>query len=94
MCNEFSNLSQSEFEMSGMREISFYIGLQIKQLEDGIFICQEKYIKDLLKIFGMNEAKIMVTPVHPSSNLDKDEKWLYISYKEYQGVIDSLLYLT
>jgi uncharacterized membrane protein YciS (DUF1049 family) len=66
MCEEFSNLMQSEFEMSMMGELRFFLGLQIKQLEDGIFICQEKYIKDLLKKYKMNEAKIMSTPMHPS----------------------------
>jgi hypothetical protein len=59
--------------MSMMGELKFFLGLQIKQHKDGIFICQEKYIKGLLKKYKMNEAKIMTTHMHPSSNLDKDE---------------------
>jgi transposase InsO family protein len=94
MCEEFSNLMQSEFEMSMMGELRFFLGLQIKQNEDGIFICQEKYIKDLLKKYKMNEAKMMSTPMHPSSSLDKDETGNPISEKEYRGMIGSLLYLT
>jgi hypothetical protein len=63
---------QSEFEMGMMGEFRFFLGLQIKQLVEGIFIRQEKYIKDLLKKCKMNESKIMSTPMHPSTSLDKD----------------------
>jgi len=49
MFEDFSNLMQSEFEMSMMGELHFFLGLQIKQQEDDIFIFQEKYIRDLLK---------------------------------------------
>jgi hypothetical protein len=94
MCEEFSCLMQNEFEMSMMGELRFFLGLQIKQESNGIFICQEKYIKDLLKKYKMNEAKIMATPMHPSSSLDKDEKGKDVSDKEYRGMIGSLLYLT
>ncbi|GAU51963.1 hypothetical protein TSUD_417490 [Trifolium subterraneum] len=85
---------QSEFEMSMMGELGFFLGLQIKQQEDGIFISQEKYVNDLLKKYKMNEAKIMSTPMHPSTSLDKDEKGKDVSEKEYRGMIGSLLYLT
>ncbi|GAU42941.1 hypothetical protein TSUD_135330 [Trifolium subterraneum] len=84
----------SEFEMSMMGELGFFLGLQIKQQEDGIFISQDKYVNDLLKKYKMNEAKIMSTPMHPSTSLDKDEKGKYVSEKEYRGMIGSLLYLT
>jgi len=56
-----------------MGELRFFLGLQIKQQEDSIFF-QEKYIRDLLKKYKRNEAKIMSTPMHPSSRLDKDEQ--------------------
>ncbi|GAU39253.1 hypothetical protein TSUD_397000 [Trifolium subterraneum] len=84
----------SEFEMSMMGEHGFFLGLKIKQQEDGIFISQEKYVNDLLKKYKMNEAKIMSTPMHPSTSLDKDEKGKDVSEKEYRGMIGSLLYLT
>ncbi|GAU44135.1 hypothetical protein TSUD_99230 [Trifolium subterraneum] len=84
----------SEFEMSMMGELGFFLGLQIKQQEDGIFISQEKYVNDLLKKYKMNEAKIMSTSMHPSTSLDKDEKGKDASEKEYRGMIGSLLYLT
>jgi hypothetical protein len=45
-----------EFEMSMIGELSFFLGLQIKQLKEGTFVCQSKYLKDILKKFGMENA--------------------------------------
>ena len=80
----------SEFEMSTMGELNFFLGLQIKQLKEGIFINQAKYIRDLLKRFNMEETKTMKTPMSSSIKLDKDEK----GKSMYRGMIGSLLYLT
>jgi hypothetical protein len=46
-------MMSKEFEMSMIGELSFFLGLQIKQLKDGIFISQSKYLKDMLKKFGL-----------------------------------------
>jgi hypothetical protein len=51
----------------------FYLALQIKQRQNGIFVNQEIYGKDPLKKYNMNEENIMVTSMHPSSSLDKDK---------------------
>ncbi|KAL6342200.1 hypothetical protein AAG906_006814 [Vitis piasezkii] len=63
-----------EFEMSMMGELKFFLELQIKQLKEGTFINQAKYIRDLLKRFNMEEAKTMKTPMSSSIKLDMDEK--------------------
>ncbi|RVX02267.1 Copia protein [Vitis vinifera] len=73
-CEDFSKCMHSEFEMSMMGELNFFLGLQIKQLKEGTFINQAKYIKDLLKRFNMEEAKVMKTPMSSSIKLDMDEK--------------------
>jgi len=57
LCNEFSKIMRSEFEMSMMDELNFFLGLQIKQTSNGTMIYQKKYFKELLKRFGMNSAK-------------------------------------
>ncbi|KAL6322007.1 hypothetical protein AAG906_003148 [Vitis piasezkii] len=62
------------FEMSMMGELNFFLGLQIKQLKEGTFINQAKYIKDLLKRFNMEKAKTMKTPMSSSIKFDMDEK--------------------
>ena len=60
----------NEFEMSIIGELSYFLGLQIKQLKNGLFVSQDKYIKDMLKKFGMNEAKAISTPKGINDNLD------------------------
>ncbi|KAL6321490.1 hypothetical protein AAG906_018459 [Vitis piasezkii] len=84
----------SEFKMSMMGELNFFLGLQIKQLKEGTFINQAKYIRDLLKRFNMEEAKAMKTPMSSSIKLDMDEKCKPVNSTMYRGMIGSLLYLT
>ncbi|WKA07524.1 hypothetical protein VitviT2T_025341 [Vitis vinifera] len=94
LCKEFSKCMHSEFEMSMMGELNFFLELQIKQLKEETFINQAKYITDLLKRFNMEEAKTMKTPMSSSIKLDKDEKGKSINSTMYRGMIGSLLYLT
>jgi hypothetical protein len=66
-------MMSKEFEMSMIGELSFFLGLQIKQLKDGIFISQSKYLKDMLKKFGLENAKPIKTPMATNGHLDLDE---------------------
>jgi hypothetical protein len=61
-CQEFSRIMIQKFEMSMMGELKYFLGFQIKQLQEGSFICQTKYIQDILKKFGMKNAKPIKTP--------------------------------
>ncbi|GKA54046.1 retrovirus-related pol polyprotein from transposon TNT 1-94 [Tanacetum coccineum] len=63
MCDEFAKIMHDDFEMSMMGELNFFLGLQIKQMEDGIFFNQYKYIKEMLKKFGLEDSKPMKTRV-------------------------------
>ena len=80
--------------MSIMRELKYFLGLQISQNNEGIFISQQKYIKDLLKRFNMYECKPTPTPMSSSSYLDKYEIGKLVDIKLYKSIIRSLLYLT
>ncbi|XP_016173296.1 uncharacterized protein LOC107615776 [Arachis ipaensis] len=73
LCAEFTSLMTSEFDMSLMGELTFFLGLQINQIKDGIFVHQEKYAKELINKFGVKLVKPMSTSMHPSTKLDKDE---------------------
>ena len=75
-------------------ELSFFLGLQIKQLKEGTFVCQSKYVKDILKKFGMEEAKPIKTPMATNGHLDLDDGGNPIDQKLYRSMIGSLLYLT
>ena len=94
LCEEFSKSMHNEFEMSMMGELNFFLGLQIKQLKEGTFINQAKYIRDLLKKFNLEEVKAKNTPMGSSIKLDMDEKGKSVDQTKYRGMIGSLLYLT
>jgi hypothetical protein len=64
---------QNEFEMSLLGELSFFLGLQIRQINQGIFISEIKYIKEILKRFGMEDCKPVTTPMQTSCKLSKDD---------------------
>ena len=93
-CEEFSKMMASEFEMSMIGELSYFLGLQIKQMKNGTFVSQGKYIKDMLKKFGMDDAKAISTPMGTSGSLDSDASGNMVDQKMYQSMIGSLLYVT
>ena len=94
LCEHFAKEMQSEFEMNMMRELTFFLGLQVKQCKDEIFINQAKYIKDMLKKFGFEDVREIGTPMSLITKLDKNEKEKDVNQKLYRGMIGSLLYLT
>ena len=71
-CEEFGKIMASEFEMSMIRELNYFLGLQIKQMKNDTFVSQGKYIKDMLKKFRMYDAKAISTPMGTNRNLDID----------------------
>ena len=74
LCEEFAKNMQGEFEMTMMGEFNYFLGLQIKQKKDGIFISQTKYLNDLLKKFGMDQCNGADIPMSTTTSLDADEK--------------------
>jgi hypothetical protein len=92
-CEEFSRIIIQKFEMSMMGELKYFLGFQIKQLQEGTFICQTKYIQDILKKFGMKNAKPIKTPMGTNGHLNLDMGGKSIDLKVYRSMIDSLLYL-
>ena len=85
---------QGKFEMSLMGKLNYFIGLQVKQTKDRTFISQTKYIKEIIKKFGIKSSKVLSTPISPTCKLDKDEECTNIDQKLYRVIIVSLLYLT
>jgi len=94
ICEEFVAAMQVEFEMSMMGELSFFLGLQVKQTNDGIFLCQSKYFKEILKKFEMKSCKEASTPMPSSCYMDADVARKGVDQTKYRGLIGSLLYLT
>jgi hypothetical protein len=92
-CEEFSRVVTQKFEMSMMGELNYFLGFQVKQLKDGTFISQTKYTQDLLKRFGMKDAKPAKTPMGTDGHVDLNKGGKSINQKAYRCMIGSLLYL-
>jgi hypothetical protein len=82
-----------KFEMSMMGELTYFLGFQVKQLKDGTFISRMKYTQDLLKRFGMKDAKPAKTPTGTDGHLDLNKGGKFVDQKAYLSMIGSLLYL-
>nr|GEV99136.1 putative ribonuclease H-like domain-containing protein [Tanacetum cinerariifolium] len=72
LCKSFEKLMKEKFQMSSMGELTFFLGLQVKQKTDGIFISQDKYVAEILRKFGLTKGKSASTPIDTEKPLLKD----------------------
>ena len=94
LCKRFVKLMHSKFEMSLMGEMKFFLGLQVYQRLDGIFICQSKYLKEHLKKYNMEDSTSARTPSSTDVKLGACDNSIKVDVSSYKGMIGSLLYLT
>ncbi|GJW48469.1 putative ribonuclease H-like domain-containing protein [Tanacetum coccineum] len=94
LCTEFEKMMHKKFQMSSMGELTFFLGLQVKQKEDGIFISQDKYVTEILKKFGFSDVKTASTPMETHKPLLKDADGEDVDEHMYRSMIGSLMYLT
>jgi hypothetical protein len=92
-CDECSKIMTNRFEMSMMGEHTFFLGFEMKQVEDRTFISQMKYTRDILKKFGMKKSKPIKAPMGTNGHLDLDMGDISVDQKVYHSMIGSLLYL-
>ena len=78
---------EKEFEMSMMGELNFFLGLQVKQMKHGTFLCQKKYFTKLIKKFNMEKCKEASTPMTTSTYLYLDEKGKLVDESRYRTMI-------
>jgi hypothetical protein len=76
-----------------MGELTYFLGFQVRQLKDGTFLSQMKYTQDLLKRFGMKDAKPAKTPMGTDGHVELNKGGKFVDQKAYQSMIGSLLYL-
>ncbi|GJU88630.1 putative ribonuclease H-like domain-containing protein [Tanacetum coccineum] len=91
---EFEDCMHKRFQMSSMGELTFFLGLQVKQQPDGIFISQDKYVADILKKFDFWSIRTATTPIESNKPLVKDEDGEDVDVHVYRSMIGSLMYLT
>jgi hypothetical protein len=87
-------MMESKFQMPMMGELTFFLGIQVKQMKQGNFVHQAKYTKDLMKKFNMAELKPVSTPMSSVASLGPDEDDEVVDQREYRSMIGSLMYLT
>ncbi|GJS11142.1 putative ribonuclease H-like domain-containing protein [Tanacetum coccineum] len=91
LCTEFEKMMHKKFQMSSMGKITFFLGLQVKQKDDGIFISQDKYVTEILKKFGFTDVKTASTPMETQRLCSRDEvlkKWMFIIYHMARGLLE------
>nr|GEU86914.1 uncharacterized mitochondrial protein AtMg00810-like [Tanacetum cinerariifolium] len=94
LCKAFEKLIKDKFQMSSMGELTFFLGLQVKQKPDGIFISQDKYVAKILRKFGLTDRKSASTPIDIEKPLLKDPNGEDVDVHTYILMIGSLMYLT
>lgn len=94
LCEEFKKSMKKEFEMTDTGLLHYFLGIEVKQGEDGITISQKKYAKDLLLKFKMSEALPCSTPMEAGLKLSKDDKGRDFDATIYKSLVGSLMYST
>nr|GEW22179.1 ribonuclease H-like domain-containing protein [Tanacetum cinerariifolium] len=92
LSTEFEQLMHNRFQMSSMRELTFFLGLQVEQRKDGIFLSQDKYVCDILKKFGFSSVKSASTPMETHKPFSKDSDGTYVDVHLYRSMIGSLMH--
>jgi hypothetical protein len=94
LSKKFATQMKEEFEMSMLGELSFFLGLQVNQTENGIFVSQTKYIKKMLKKFQMEDSKPMGTPMVIGCKLSLEYDSPKVDQMMYRYIVGSFLYST
>ncbi|GJZ58172.1 putative ribonuclease H-like domain-containing protein [Tanacetum coccineum] len=94
LCTAFEKLMKDKFQMSSMGELTFFLGLQVTQKEDGIFISQDKYVAEILKKFNYTDVKSASTLIDLEKPLVKYGDDDDVDVHLYRSMIGSLMYLT
>jgi hypothetical protein len=83
-----------EFDMSDLGGMRFFLGIEVLQIANGIYICQRKYALDVLKRFGMEDSNVVCNPIVPGSKLHNDEGGIKVNETYFKQIVGSLMYLT
>ena len=94
LAHSFADEMNAMFEMSMVGELTYFLGLQIKQTDSGIYINQAKYARNLIKRFGLENAAHARTPMAANAKLTNDPSCESVDVTLYKSMIGYLLYLT
>ena len=94
MFEKFKRAMTQEFEMTDIGLMSYYVGIEVKQMKEGIFVSQERYVKEVLEKFNMINSKPVTTPIEVGIKLSKYEDGDVVNPTYFKSLIGSLRYLT
>eukprot|EP00253_Pinus_taeda_P030275 PITA_30275 len=94
LIENFKTVIKEEFEMTDMGLLSYFLGIEVEQNENGIFISQAKYVNEVLDIFNMQESKAEITPTVMRLKLNKEDNNKDFDPSLYKSIVGSLMYLT
>ncbi|XP_031250562.1 uncharacterized protein LOC116108453 [Pistacia vera] len=92
--NQFKTAMQNEFEMTDLGQMTYFLGMEISQSPNGIFVCQQRYATKILKKFGTESCKPVDTPLVPNLKLRKEDGAKKMDEGKYRSLVECLLYLT
>ena len=93
MFKEFKKSMEKEFNMSDLGKMHYFLGVEVIQNKEGIYICQRKYVTDLLERFGMEKSNLSRNPIAPGCKLIKDENGVKVDATKYKQIVGCLMYL-
>ncbi|KAG5254074.1 Retrovirus-related polyprotein from transposon [Salix suchowensis] len=94
LIDEFKGEIMKIFKMTDLGLMTYFLGMEIKQEDNEVFICQRKYAKEILKKFHMEDCKAMTTPMNPNESLSKDDGAEKVEEGYFRSMIGCLMYLT
>ncbi|KAL8160151.1 hypothetical protein V2J09_001688, partial [Rumex salicifolius] len=94
LIREFKENMQAVFEMTDLGKMRFFLGVEVNQTANGVFICQKKYTREMLLTFGLLECNFVRNPIVPGEKLTLAGDGVLVDSTQYKQLIGSLLYLT
>ncbi|RDX93350.1 hypothetical protein CR513_24401, partial [Mucuna pruriens] len=94
MFAKFKSSMKHEFDMTNLDKMGYFLGLEVLQQLDGIFLCQKKYALEMLQRFEMDRSNSVHNPIIPGVKLTKDESNVKVDKTYYKQIVGSLMYLT
>jgi hypothetical protein len=94
MMSKFKESMLREFDMSDLGGMRFFLGIEVLQTANGIYICQRKYALDVLKRFGMEDSNVVCSPIVSGSKLHSNEGGVKVNETYFKQIVGSLMYLT
>ncbi|GJS93535.1 retrovirus-related pol polyprotein from transposon TNT 1-94 [Tanacetum coccineum] len=91
---EFKTSMMNEFDMTDLGKVRYFLGIEVRQSEAGVFICQKRYAQGVLERFNMEKCNSVQNPIVPGCQLTRDEKGVSVDNTRYKQLIGSLMYLT